>query len=152
MRVYFSMIKLVKDFPTSNSRPCVEQVNSPLIPSEQLSWNDPPSQCSQLLVGCTEHWDANYWYACRRGFLWLSEMLLRDLQRFTTVSFELEKCWREQLRKSLNLQMSSVSVGLQLCDIRKSNMLKEAAVIYAQTVFTTEKFIKKCTSHLPVLV
>lgn len=60
-------------------------------------------------------------------------------ERFTTVSSELGKCKRKQLWKSLNLQMSSVSVGLQLPDISMSNTLSEAAVIYAGAFVTREQ-------------
>lgn len=52
-------------------------------------------------------------------------------ERFTTVSFELGKCWRKQLWKSLNLQMSSVSVGFQL---PISNTLSETVIIYTVTL------------------
>lgn len=58
---------------------------------------------------------------------------------FTTVSFKLGKCRRKQLRKSLNLQMSSVPVGSQLPDISMSNTLSEAVVIHAGTFVTGEE-------------
>ena len=149
------MGKQVEDFAmvvcTSKCRPCVERVNYLLIPSGQLGISDPANQCSQLAVNIPNCWsitwqfsklanwkhrDANYYYWCCREFL--SDYYRIYSERFTTVSFELGKCWRKQLWKSSNLQMSSVSVGVELPDISMSNTLSEAAVMYAGTFVTRE--------------